>query len=146
MFDKLRYNIAVLIAPKLKEEVRELARELGSSVLIGDYQCQFYEGATDNPEDGLPKDEQTQYQLWAKSNVVSPWFKHYIRWIINTQANYAIRHAPNERTADFARATINAAELIENGVVRLSAIFDAEQEEKRGVNFDPNITGLAEIE
>lgn len=145
MLSDFRYKIAVFIAPSLDEEVRQRALKLAPKVWLGEYQCQFY-GLTETPEDGLSNDEKKQYQVWAKTNTLNPWFRHFIRWVINTQANYAIRHAQNERQADFARATINAAELIEDGVDRLAAIFDKEQKDSQPVEFDKNITGISELD
>lgn len=144
MLDSFRYKIAVFIAPSLADVVHEQALALAPKLVLENYQCKFYAQA-DEPEDGLTNDERTAFLMWAYQNIQSPWFTHLIRWCIDTQANWALRHAANDRQADFSRATINALETFEDGVERLASIHQKEQGDRLGVNdFDKFSTGINE--
>ena len=141
MFNDFRYKLAIFIAPSLEKEVYQRALALAPKVMIEEYACQFY-GSKDNPDDGMSDDERRELETWAYSNVKNPNFKLFLRWCIDVQANYALRHAATERIADFGRATINALELFEDEVERLSVNF--ERRNKPVEYFDENNTGISD--
>jgi len=141
MLDSIRYKVALFIAPALSKVVETRAQKLIPRTLLNSYQCKFH-GHTEQSDDGISDSERKEYELWGKMNVNNPWFRHFIRWSVDSQANFAIRHAQNERQADFARATINAFELLEDEVERLSKNW--EERNKPAEDYDEFSTGISD--
>lgn len=141
----LRKSLALWIYPQLAQDIHDAAVAHAPSVLLSDtYQCDFYGDVPVRSESALPADWHKEYLAWAKGLSASRFYVHIIKWIIDTQANHALRFAKTERAIDFARATINATEIFKKEVERLAFLHDnpsgAEEEEE----FDKFNTGINE--
>lgn len=141
MLTDFRYKLAVFIAPQLENEIQKRAEALAPRLYLDSYQCKFHD-STENCDDNLTDQERKEMELWAKTNVMNPWFKYFIRWCMDTQANFVLRHATTERHADFGRATIHAFETLENEVDRLAENF--ERRKQTSGEFDVHSTGITE--
>lgn len=76
-----------------------------------------------NPEDGLTENEKKEFRGGCHTLAGSQALKRIIDHIINVQGNYIARKAQSMEQVGFARATINAAELIREEVKRLNGLW-----------------------
>lgn len=95
----------------------------------------------EHPEQRLDTPSRMRMYMWGWQQETDPHFHHLMNWIMNTQGNETLRHAPvtPERIL-YGRAQLSCMLLFKNEVARLSNLYLEEKARMENGDFDPTLT------
>lgn len=73
---------------------------------------------------------------FAENMYANPFFKKLVLHLVNDQIDEIARRAPNERAADFCRASINGIELLHDEFARLSSLYREKTHKEKFNQYD----------
>jgi len=92
------------------------------------------------PEDNLDYPGQLRLYMWGWQQHTDPHFHHLMNWIMNTQGNETLKHAPV--TTDrilYGRAQLSTMLLFKKEVERLSNHYLEEKAKLEGTTYDETL-------
>lgn len=94
----------------------------------------------EHPEDNLDYPSALRLYMWGWQQETDPHFQHLMNWIMNTQANETLKHAPvNTDRILYGRAQLSTMLLFKKEVKRLSNQYLEEKLKLEGQDFDNTV-------
>lgn len=94
----------------------------------------------EHPEERLDYPSRLQLYMWGWQQKTDPSFMFITNWIMNTQGNETLKHAPV--TTDrilYGRAQLSTMLLFRNEVERLSNLYQEDKLRREGVTYDVTV-------
>ena len=139
MVETFTIKLVRLIAPKyidsLEQQIIDAQNSANQRVakMIGDIDpleplftkfSSIFSEVFESPEEGLDEKGYYGFLMWAYTQDGDPYFKHYMKWIMNSEGNNLIRKGhPTPENILYSRALLANCELMRKDVKRLANIY-----------------------